>query len=101
MSAVHALAHRVIRGKGTNDGIIPFLRGGIQIGQRILQLWDIPRPAKNRQHRRLIQRILDTLGYGQRLMKRRLSGIQQLSGIERLHDRDTHALLLASHPDNG
>ena len=45
MSAVHALAHRVIRGKGTNDGIIPFLRGGIQIGQRILQLWDIP-PAR-------------------------------------------------------
>ena len=90
--AVYTDAGGVLRGKRAEDGIIPFLRGGVQEAQDALQVCAVPHTGQHGEHTRLIQRVLDALVFGQRPAEGRGARIQQLAAAERLHHRDAHAL---------
>ena len=85
MIAVYADAICILWGKPADHCIIPLLIGSLQIFQYIHEILAVSDARQHRKHRRPVQRILDTLGFGECLLERRCFGIEQLAAAKGLH----------------
>ena len=94
--AIYAGPCSIPGGESAQDGVIPLLRRGVYPCQGVLHILEISDAGQNRKHAGLVQSVLDTLDFGERLAERRCFCIQQLAGGKGLHHRNTDALRLTA-----
>ena len=95
MVAVHAVPYGVLRRKGAENAVIPFLRRGVKKAQQMSHIVRISDSRQYREHTGLVQRVLDALILGERFAEGGRFSIQQLAAGKRLHNRNAHALRFA------
>ena len=93
--AVHAVPYGVLRRKGAENAVIPFLRRGVKKAQQMSHIVRISDSRQYREHAGLVQRVLDALILGERFAEGGRFSIQQLAAGKRLHNRNAHALRFA------
>ena len=93
---VDALGHRVLGRVSADERIVALFGHGFKEIQHLVHFAQAAVAGQYGDHAGLVQRVLQTLVFGQRSLEGGLRRVQQLTAAERLHDRDAHAFLFAA-----